>query len=136
MCEYSQKIKSLEGLQALGDELDRLAPVWGISKKDLFEINLIIEEVCTNYIEHGEGGGKNCIGVSITLAGSVVLITIRDQGPRFDPTAVADPELDLPMEERREGGLGLYFVKHFADKVLYSRQDNSNVLTIEKTLKG
>lgn len=134
MDECFQIINSIRSLDDLRVRLRRIAKAWSLSKRQLFEINLIIEEICMNYIEHSECVANSSIGVHLSLGESVVSITITDKGPGFDPTKVSDSDVCLPMEQRKAGGLGLCLVKHFTDKISYVRVNDTNTLCIEKKI--
>ncbi len=132
--EKFQISNSLAGLETLQVNLERIALTWGLSEKQLFETNFLIEEICANSIEHTEPDAIDCIGISLSLEDAKLFISITDHGPQFDPTKTTDPDVNLPVEERKAGGLGLYLVKHFADKISYARIDNTNTVTIKKEL--
>lgn len=135
MTENFQIINSMDGMNDLRLQLERIASNWSLSKRQLFEINLVLEELCMNYIEHTEDDESSCIGMELVLKNSTVFIKITDSGPEFDPTKVAAPDVSLPQHQRKAGGLGLYLVKHYIDKVSYERTNDTNVLLIEKKLK-
>ena len=135
MTENFQITNSMDGLNDLRLQLERIAFSWGLSKRQLFEINLVLEEICMNYIEHTENAESSCIEVKLVLEDSTVFITITDTGSEFDPTKVADPDVCLPGHKREAGGLGLYLVKHYINKISYKRRNGTNVLFIEKILK-
>jgi len=135
MVEKFQISNSLAGLDTLRVNLERIARTWALSGKQLFEINFLIEEICANSIEHTEPDAIDYVGISLSLEDAKFFISITDHGPQFDPTKTADPDVNLPAKERKAGGLGLYLVKHFADKISYARTDNTNTVTIEKKLK-
>ena len=134
LVEEFQIINSVKGLNELRVNVERIAFSWSLSKKQLFEIHLIIEEVCANYIEHVESNVLSFIGVELCLEKSKILITITDNGPEFDPTKMTDPNVHLPIDERTAGGLGLYLVRHYSDSISYRRTNNTNILIIEKKL--
>lgn len=135
MVEKFQISNSLAGLDTLRVNLERIGLAWGLSEKQLFEVNFLIEEICANCIEHTEPDAIDFIGLSLSLENATLLITITDHGPQFDPTKTTDPDVHLPAEKRKVGGLGLYLVKHFADKISYARTDNTNTVYIEKQIK-
>lgn len=135
MVEQFQISNSLAGLECLGVSLERIALSWGLSKRQLFEINILIEEICANNLEHVAPGTIDFVGIALHLEKDTLSITITDHGPQFDPTKTTDPNVNLPIEERKVGGLGLYLVKHFADTISYTRKKNSNIIYIEKKLK-
>jgi anti-sigma regulatory factor (Ser/Thr protein kinase) len=58
-----------------------------------------------------------------------------DWGKPFDPTTTGDPNTEIGLNERKEGGLGIFFVKKFMDEVKYVRRDNMNLLTVAKNIK-
>ncbi len=130
LMEFSGSISTLEELHALSLMVHEVASDWGISEKVLFEVSLIVEEFCSNSVKYG----GIPVGVGIKLADSVITIMITDSGKPFDPTEVAVPDVTLPLEERKAGGLGIHFVNHFADTIVYSRENGRNILKIEKKI--
>ncbi len=136
MNDFFQIASSLKGMEDLVLQLERIAAAWKLSKGQFFEINLILEEICMNYIEHTEAGSEDLIGIELSLDKSSFSITITDSGPEFDLTQVADPDIYSPAEQRKPGGLGLYLVKHLAKNIHYTRKDNRNVLCIQTPLKA
>ena len=60
-------------------------------------------------------------------------IQLRDYGSPFDPSCVSDPDLECDLEERGEGGLGLYIMRRLMDKIHFEYSSESgNVLTMVK----
>jgi serine/threonine-protein kinase RsbW len=59
---------------------------------------------------------------------------VSDDGPAFDPLAMATPDIDAPLEERPIGGLGIYLVREMMAGVSYERRDGRNVLRMWKPL--
>jgi serine/threonine-protein kinase RsbW len=54
-------------------------------------------------------------------------ITIEDTATAFNPLQYAPPgNLDLPITERKIGGLGVYLAIQNTDKFLYERVDGRN----------
>ena len=132
--EVFQIQNSGKGLDELRVHLEEIASSWSLSKKQLFEINLIIEEIYTNYTEHAENNRLYPVKVKLCREKDKLGITITDQGPEFDPTGTTDPDVTLPIDQRETGGLGLYLVRHYTDTITYTRTDNTNTLHIEKKL--
>jgi anti-sigma regulatory factor (Ser/Thr protein kinase) len=127
---------SLEGLEELQKRLEQLARSWGLSNKALFELNLVLEELCSNYIEHSGETSKGKVNIKLCRTSSEFVITISDSGPPFDPTITPSPDVKLPLAERQCGGLGLHFVRHFTDGIMYSREKSQNIVTIIKKIEG
>lgn len=93
-------------------------------------------EAFNNAVIHSYRGrreGTLELEVDVTDHGSHQGITLRlcDYGHSFDPTTVAEPDLDaLP-----ESGLGLYIMRSFMDSVSY-QAGAPNVLAMTKHLRG
>lgn len=105
------------------------------SEKDrYYEIYVSAEEIFTNiasYAYEGKQDGK--VEVSCELeADGTVWMSFRDWGTPYNPLARPDPDFDIPFEQRRIGGLGIYMVKRFMDEVTYQYQDGSNLLVMKK----
>ena len=45
-----------------------------------------------------------------------------------------DPDITAGLEERPDGGLGIFMVKQSMDHVTYEYKDGCNILTIRKNL--
>jgi anti-sigma regulatory factor (Ser/Thr protein kinase) len=107
------------------------------SEKDVFDVQLALDEALTNVIEHayaGKQGGK--ILIRCALSGSKKEFTVKlvDYGKPFDPKAVATPDTEAALEDRRRGGLGIFFMKHYIQTVKYAVNGKENELTMIKFL--
>ncbi|NCC07256.1 MAG: ATP-binding protein [Clostridia bacterium] len=65
-------------------------------------------------------------------AAHAVMLRFIDNGKAYDPTEQKEPDITLSADEREIGGLGIFMVKKFMDKVEYTRHENKNVLTLTK----
>ncbi len=130
-----QIINSPKGLHDLRVSLEKIASSWNFSKKQLFEINLILEELCANYIKHVGGEANSFIDLKLSSDGSNLSITVKDDGPPFNPTDIPIPDVTVPVDLRKAGGLGLHFVRYYTDSFSYSRKNGKNIIYITKKLK-
>jgi serine/threonine-protein kinase RsbW len=97
-----------------------------------FDLQLAVEEACCNVIEHAYNGEGGEFCVSFQSRDRDVIITLRDQGKPFDPASVAPPDMNLPLEDRPVGGLGLHLIYQLVDEVKFDRSDGTNSLTLIK----
>ena len=119
----------------LMERIEKVAAEWGLSEDDTVNLNLILDEFVSNVIRHGfEDEGEHDIPVTLDLDGDVINIRIEDDGRPFNPLEAPPPDLDLPIEERPLGGLGIFIARSLADTVEYRRENNRNVLLITKRL--
>ncbi|MCL2378344.1 MAG: GNAT family N-acetyltransferase [Defluviitaleaceae bacterium] len=63
-----------------------------------------------------------------------IIIRFEDRGIPFNPTKKEDPDTNKDLEEREEGGLGIYIVKQTMDDILYRYKSGRNILTIRKKI--
>ncbi len=60
------------------------------------------------------------------------MMTIEDDGPRFDPLSLPPPDVTASLDERPIGGLGLFLVRQLMDAVSYDRVGARNRLRMTK----
>ena len=65
-----------------------------------------------------------------------IITTITDfDAPHFDPVAEApDVDVDRPLADRTEGGLGIHLVKRMMDSIEYSHRNRTGTITLRKRL--
>lgn len=127
----------LENLEELRCFVESAASDFGFNDDDSFALKLSTEEICTNIIKYGyENQNEGVIHISLTYNGHKAILKISDYGKHFPPDEADIPDINASMEERKTGGLGLYFVKEFMDNVKYTKgDDNCNLLILEKSIK-
>jgi serine/threonine-protein kinase RsbW len=123
----------LSELKSLAEQLDVLADTWSLPKKCLAEINLILDELVTNIIEHGAAQG-GWIDITLVREEQLLTMTISDDGPAFDISNCPTPDTTLPLAERCCGGLGIHLVRKLTDSHHYHRTGGKNIVTLTKTL--
>ena len=67
--------------------------------------------------------------------GKWLRVTLSDSGTPFNPLSKEDPDVTLPAQERRIGGLGIFMVKKSMDYMYYEFKDDKNNISICKKLK-
>ena len=103
-----------------------------ISEDDQFNVRLVLDEAVINVMVHGyDDVHEHDINVSLSLESGVLAIHIDDDGIAYNPLDAPAPRFDLPIEERRIGGLGVHIMRTLAKSVEYRREDGRNVLDIE-----
>ena len=117
----------------LMDRVEAQCHEWGLSEDDTVNLNLILDEFVSNVIRHGyDDDQAHEIHVALGLAGTVASIRIEDDAKPFNPLEAPPPDLDLPIEQRPIGGLGIFIARALADSVEYRRERGRNVLTMTK----
>ena len=99
----------------------------------IFRVNLVLEEVGLNIINHGRTDDLHEIEITLTSEAESLTIEIVDNGRPFDPlTDAPEPDLDSGVAERAVGGLGVYLVRTMMDELHYRRDGRRNYLTLVK----
>lgn len=137
--EETQKYKNLVIRNEIG-ELNRLVSFlegleeeWNLPPALVPSLNLALEEALSNVIFYAyEKGTENQISLEFSLKGKEMTVVISDEGKPYDPTQKEDPDLNLPVEDRPIGGLGIFLIRQIMDEVKYSREDRKNRLTLVK----
>ena len=104
----------------------------GIEGRAATVLELAAEEIALNAMTHGRpAAGDGVVELTIGAASEgQVRLTVVDEGAPFDPTALAGPDTDASLDERRVGGLGVHLVRQMADAVAYERRDGRNVTEV------
>lgn len=100
-----------------------------------YDLNLALDEMIINVAKYAfPEGGEHQFTVRISLNDKEFKASIEDEGVEFDPTAHPAPDLDAPLEERKENGLGIFLVRQIMTSVEYMRVDGKNVVKLYKKL--
>lgn len=94
------------------------------------KISICTDEIVANILSHSNARYIN-VKVAIDNQTATVKISFTDNGEPFNPiTDVGDPDVTIPLEDRNEGGLGVYIVKKMMKGITYERENDCNVFTI------
>ena len=123
----------LDELLRLKSFVNSISERFGIDEDRTQQIRLVLEEAVSNVINYSEADSINIH--ACTDDSGVLVVTIKDNGKPFDPVAAPEANIDIPMEERQLGGLGIELMRSLSDSLEYMRENEYNILTIRKTIK-
>ena len=120
-----------EALSEMLDQLEDYAEATGLPSRVAYHLTLVCEELAANVAMHGGGGENGATYVEITVdrQRDEIRLSVEDDGRPFDPLAQAKPNIDLRLEDRPIGGLGIYFVRSLVRDISYQRLNRINRLT-------
>jgi len=99
------------------------------SEKDIFALELILEESITNAVKHGNRSDPSKkVRFDCKLSRDKIYVRVEDEGTGFNPGALADPR--EPANLMVTSGRGVLLITHFATKVTWN--DRGNVIEFEK----
>jgi len=124
----------LERIPEACDFVVQAAEAAGLDERAVYYCQMAVDEWCTNVIEHGYGGPNenNVIDILCVSKSNALTITISDDSPAFDPTALQTDEPSKALEQREPGGLGWFFIRKIMDEVHYEYKNRRNNLTMIK----
>lgn len=123
----------LERVTLVREFVARVGSELGLDAQVMFELQLAVEEACTNVVLHAYDGQGGQLQVSFEPVECGVRVVLRDFGAPFDPQAVACPDVKAPLEQRPLGGLGLYLIQQVTDQVGFEFDETQgNTLTMIK----
>ena len=106
-----------------------------ISKKIVNQLELVIEELFVNICNYAYEGKSGYFKITLENNDNKIIITLEDEGIKFNPLEKEEPDTTLSIEERNVGGLGILLAKKNLDNIKYRREDNKNILILEKIIK-
>ena len=116
-------------------QVDGFCAQQGVAASVGFAINVSLEELLGNTIAYGDADdGAHEIVVTIWREAGDFVIDIVDDARPFDPTAVAPPDLDVPLAQRAIGGLGIELVRGMMDGLEYQREGQRNRVRLRKRI--
>lgn len=106
----------------------------GFDEMTVYSIETAVDEACSNIIDHAYcGEGKGDIECTCEDEKTAFRVVLRDHGQPFNPQSIPDPDLHTTLENRKEHGLGLYFIRKMMDEVHFDFSPiQGNTLTLVK----
>ena len=118
---------------------DRVAAAGGDAEMTSDLVQAVDELVC-NVVGHGYDGRPGLVEIAFVETPDALGFRIRDEAPPFDPTTVPEPALDLPLAERRLGGMGVHLARTLTDtfdhRILPSGGNEVTVRKLRRTATG
>lgn len=126
---------SLSELDRLSDMLRMVGERWNLSDKAVLQMNLALDELFTNVVSYGlDDQVHKEVSFSLDYCDGVIKIVVTDRGRPFDPTNAPDPDRNQPLEKQPIGGLGIFLIRQYTDKIEYRRENEKNIVTLTKKI--
>ena len=104
--------------------------------KAQMQLDVAVDELFGNIAQYAypDGTGSVTVRFDHDEAARMVSVTFVDSGVPFDPLKQRDPDVSLSIDDRKEGGLGIFMVKKTMDHMVYRHENGCNLLTIYKRI--
>jgi len=129
---------TLDSLKSIRDFVVHTAEKAGLDKRASYRLNLAVDEIATNIILHGyqEADIEGSLVVSAIEEKGSLTIRLEDTGLAYDPPGfISSDDLNQPLDQRTEGGLGVFLAQQNVDRFSYERigERNVHIFTVNLT---
>ena len=99
------------------------------------QLVLVVDEACTNTIKHQHNCDENQgFDLDLFLKNKSLVIELTDSGKAFRIDQYNPNDLNAIIQERRQGGLGIFIITKIMDKVEVEEKDEKIVYRFIKNL--
>lgn len=91
---------------------------------------LAVEEAFVNICDYASEGTLVQVELVCTVDSGAFVLEIMDTGREFNPLSIPAPDLDIPLEDRKVGGLGVHLIRNFTDGAAWRREGGRNILRL------
>ncbi len=130
--EARAEIILLRPLDLFVRNLVQQLPAFSNAEEVVDNVELAFNEAFTNVSRHAyKSNQKGLVRIEIFVRQNRLEIRLEDYGESFNPDEIAEPD----FQNLGEGGLGIWFMRHFMDDWIYkSEEGGKNVLRLIKNI--
>ncbi len=136
MNEISVVLKNeVEEIERLSEIVNEFGSEHNLSEEFVYAVNLALDEILTNTISYGYLDKEaHEITVTLRVQGNELAAEVIDDARAFDPLSAPKADVNLPLEQRNVGGLGIHLARTLMDEMTYRREQDKNVLIMKKRI--
>jgi len=124
---------SISEVGVLSSTVEEFCEKNNFSDEVTHDIRLALEEIFSNIVFYGfQDQDEHQIAISFSLKNNTLILEIKDDGIPFNPLEFKTPDLEIPIEERKTGGMGIHIAGELVDEIEYFRKQNNNILVMKK----
>jgi serine/threonine-protein kinase RsbW len=119
---------TLDSLGTIADYVMAAAASAGLDRRASYRLRLAVDEIATNIIVHGyaNAGHQGVLELRADIDDRTLTIAIDDTGVTYDPRQAPIPDINLPLDQRPIGGLGVYLAMRNVDEFVYEHLGDRN----------
>ena len=107
----------------------------GVAESHRNPTEFAVEELFTNLVKYSRGGTQD-IRIELAREAGRLVVSLTDFGVEpFDIRTVPDAQVDLSVDQRKPGGLGIHLVRRMVDEIDYRYEDGRSTTTFVKSLE-
>ena len=126
----------VDNLDAVNSFVHKSIEQFEVSKRTLMQLDLVIEEIFVNVASYAYAPNTGSVKILIEVKEEplTVSLTFIDSGVPYNPLEKSDPDINLSVDDRQIGGLGIFLTKNLVDDISYKFIDGQNILQLTKSL--
>ena len=98
------------------------------------DMYVALDEIISNAVKYGGRGARGRMSLGLSADEGSVRATFSDDGVAFNPLTAPEPDVNVPLEDRPIGGLGIFLVTHLLDEMKYERENGRNRIEMVKRI--
>lgn len=126
--------RSFDSLEEVFGFIEQFFREAQIAPSLLHAVSFAVEELFTNMVKYNASGPEDILLRMEPVEGGVTVSLVDYDSDRFDVTQAPRPATDVPLNNRRVGGLGLHLVKHMVDSLRYEYANRRSTVSFTRTL--
>lgn len=119
---YRLKVSAAtRNLEIVRNFVHQLAKTAGFTNEQIDQIELSVDEACTNVIKHAYHFDESkMIELEVVVDSEKMEIIITDYGGGFDPSKLDQPDINEFVKKAHPGGLGIHLMQKLMDDVKFN----------------
>lgn len=127
--------KTITSLESIFQYIDEFASSNNIDEGSQRAIAFAVEELFTNMVKYNPEGTRDVL-ITLQLSDKYFTASLTDYDVHpFDPTALKDVNVNVSIEDRKPGGLGIFLTKKLMDDIKFQHINGNNIITLVKNLE-
>ncbi len=121
----------LRQLQPLADRIDAALASYHLPESVAFGVHMAFDEIFSNAVKYAGNENRSVqFAIAIFVSGNRLILEMEYDGVAFNLLEVPPPVIDLPLQQRQIGGLGLHLVRQWVDEAEYRHENGRNKLRL------
>ncbi len=119
-----------DSLYSVEEFILKIATELSIEEEKLYGIMLSVSEATTNAVYHAnKQDPAKVVTVAVTVAGGLFTVSVKDQGPGFNPVNIPDPT--QPENLLKDSGRGLFLMRVYSRSLTFNPSPNGTETRLE-----
>jgi len=117
----------------LREILDNFSQLNHLPPKIAFVLQLSLEELITNCIKYSADAGTHpVIEINLRSEPGLLLVEMVDDSAPFNLLDAGIPNVNVSIQDREVGGLGIHLLRSLMDEIQYERNGHKNCIRLKK----